>query len=312
MGVVANDPGHLGGAIDADGRRQGGPLPAAVRRPRPARPVPVRHAGVHGRARGRADRPGAPLQPHVRDRGQPRPCRSSRSCCARATGSGPRPWPAAASGRRCSSWPGPPASSAAWASRARCGSGSAGSSTRSRTRPSGRRCSTSMVELRLRARQGAQRGHRLRDRRRDRPGRLAPADRGDPAVVPAAAAPGRARSGAASTPGERVELGRPGRTWPRFPVVEQPVGEPFTERHDETASAPPVRRALHAVDAAGHHVQAGIDAGRSCPHRHPLGVPSAQVGLAHLEEAGAATRPALPPRRGTAPGWCTGGHRPAT
>ena len=49
-------------------RRQGGPVPAAVRRPRPAGGVAVRHARVHGRPRGRADRPGAPRQPHVRRR----------------------------------------------------------------------------------------------------------------------------------------------------------------------------------------------------------------------------------------------------
>ena len=51
--------------------------------------------------------------------GQPDRARSSPSCCARATASAPRRWPAAASRRRCSPWPGRPASSAAWASRAR-------------------------------------------------------------------------------------------------------------------------------------------------------------------------------------------------
>ena len=52
-------------------RRQGGPLHAAVRRLRPAAPVPVRHARVHGRARGRGDGAGAPRQPHVRHGRQP-------------------------------------------------------------------------------------------------------------------------------------------------------------------------------------------------------------------------------------------------
>ena len=30
FGLIANNPKHLGGAIDADGGRQGGALPAAV------------------------------------------------------------------------------------------------------------------------------------------------------------------------------------------------------------------------------------------------------------------------------------------
>ena len=68
--------------------RQGGPVPAAVRRLRPAGAVPVRHARDHGGARGRGHRAGAPRQPAVRHRRQPRRARSGRSSCARATGSG--------------------------------------------------------------------------------------------------------------------------------------------------------------------------------------------------------------------------------
>ena len=56
IGIVANNPTHLGGAIDSRRRRQGGPLHAAVRRLRPADPVPVRHARDHGRPGGREDR----------------------------------------------------------------------------------------------------------------------------------------------------------------------------------------------------------------------------------------------------------------
>jgi acetyl/propionyl-CoA carboxylase alpha subunit len=53
------------------------------------------------------DRPGAPRQPAVRHRRQPHRARSAPSCCARATASAPRPWPAAASTPRCSpvGWP---------------------------------------------------------------------------------------------------------------------------------------------------------------------------------------------------------------
>ena len=47
-------------------RRQGGPLHAAVRGVRPAHAVAVRHARLHGGARGGGDRPGPPREPHVR------------------------------------------------------------------------------------------------------------------------------------------------------------------------------------------------------------------------------------------------------
>ena len=47
-------------------RRQGRALHAALRRLRPADPVPLRHAGHHGRARGREDRARAPRGAHVR------------------------------------------------------------------------------------------------------------------------------------------------------------------------------------------------------------------------------------------------------
>ena len=98
IGVVANNPMHLAGAIDSRRLRQGRALPAALRRLRPAGAVPVRHAGHHGRAR-RSRRPalvrhcsrlfvtGANLDA----------CRSSRSCCARPTAWARRRWPAAAS-----------------------------------------------------------------------------------------------------------------------------------------------------------------------------------------------------------------------
>ncbi len=61
LGIIANNPTHLAGAIDQRRRRQGGALHAALRRVRPADAVPVRHAGHHGRPRGREDRAGAPL-----------------------------------------------------------------------------------------------------------------------------------------------------------------------------------------------------------------------------------------------------------
>ena len=120
VGIIANNPAHLGGAIDSDGADKAArflqlcdafDLPVAV---------PVRHARDHGGPRGREDRPGPPLQPHVRHRGQPHRAVRAPSCCARcyglgAPGHGRRQHPS----RRCSPWPGRPASSAAWAWRAR-------------------------------------------------------------------------------------------------------------------------------------------------------------------------------------------------
>ena len=158
----------------------------------------------------------APLQPAVRHRRQPHACRSSRSCCARPTGSARRRWRAAASRRRSSPWPGRPASSAAWASRARSSSATARSSRRSsRPRRARARCSSSMVDAHVRARQGAQRRALLRDRRRDRPRRHAPLDHAGLRSVPPPDARAT-RSGRASTPSsaetrraERVALGGP-------------------------------------------------------------------------------------------------------
>ena len=119
VGIIANNPTHLGGAIDSDGADKAArfmqlcdafDLPVAV---------PVRHAGDHGRPRGREDRAGAPLQPHVRRRAPASPCRSSPSCCARLRPRRPGDGRRQLSRRRSSRWPGRPASSAAWASRAR-------------------------------------------------------------------------------------------------------------------------------------------------------------------------------------------------
>ena len=71
LGVLANNPLHLAGAIDARLCRQGGAVHAALRGVRPPAAVPMRHAGIHGRPRGGGDRPGPARQPDVRHRGQP-------------------------------------------------------------------------------------------------------------------------------------------------------------------------------------------------------------------------------------------------
>ena len=120
LGVVANNPTHLGGRDRQRRRRQGRPLPAAVRRLRPAGrcPCATRPASWSAR-RPRRPRWSATAAALFVIGGQPdravlhdRPAQGLR---ARA----PRPWPAAASRRRSSRWRGRPASSAAWASRAR-------------------------------------------------------------------------------------------------------------------------------------------------------------------------------------------------
>ena len=109
LGVVANDPPHLGGAIDADGADKAARFlqlcdafelpvlflcdtPGFMVGPEAERTATVRHFArmfVAGANLTRADR--------------------ARSCCARATGSARRRWPAAASRRRCSRSPGRPA-----------------------------------------------------------------------------------------------------------------------------------------------------------------------------------------------------------
>ena len=180
-GIIANNPTHLGRRHRRRRRRQGGPLPAAVRRLRPAAAVPVRHAGDHGRARGREDGAGAPRAAGMFVTGrQPHRAVRARSSCARATASAPRPWPAAASRRRCSAWPGRPASSAAWASRARCGSATARSSRPSRTPPSASALFEEMVARMYEHGKALNTATLLRDRRRHRPGRLPPLDRRRP------------------------------------------------------------------------------------------------------------------------------------
>ena len=59
-------------------RRQGGPLPAALRRLRAADRLARRHARLHGRPRGRGDRPGPPRLAPAGRRRRRCGCRSSR------------------------------------------------------------------------------------------------------------------------------------------------------------------------------------------------------------------------------------------
>ena len=51
LGVVANNPTHLGGAIDADAADKAARFLQLCDALRPPGPVPLRHAGLHGRAR---------------------------------------------------------------------------------------------------------------------------------------------------------------------------------------------------------------------------------------------------------------------
>ncbi len=99
--------------------RQGRAVHAALRRLRHPAALPVRHAGQHGRARGRADRAGAALLPALRHRRQRHGAVLHRGAAQglwpRRAGHGGRRLPRARSSR----CPGPPASSAAWGSRAR-------------------------------------------------------------------------------------------------------------------------------------------------------------------------------------------------
>ena len=176
-------------------RRQGGALHAAVRRLRPARSCScaTRRASWSG-PRPRQTALGPPRQPHVRDRRQPRPCRSSPSSCARATASAPRRWPAAASRRRSSpsSWPTGEFGGMGLEGAVRLGYRNEleaiedPAEREALVRRDGRAA--------VRARQGGQHRHALRDRRRHRPGRLAPLDHGRARRRAGAAAAATARS----------------------------------------------------------------------------------------------------------------------
>ena len=94
LGVLANDPTHLGGAIDADGADKAArfmqlcdafDLPVLFLCDTPGFMVgPAAERTAHR----------APLRAHVPRRRQPVACRPARSCCARATASAPRRWPA--------------------------------------------------------------------------------------------------------------------------------------------------------------------------------------------------------------------------
>ena len=124
LGIVANDPAHLGGAIDADGADKA----ARFMQLCDAFDLPLLFLcdtpGLHGRARGRAHGHRAPLQPDVRHRRQPRRSRSGTIVLRKGYGLGAQ---AMAGGgfkaplftRRLADR----RSSAAWASRAPSGSG---------------------------------------------------------------------------------------------------------------------------------------------------------------------------------------------
>ena len=176
LGVIANNPMHLGGRDRQRRRRQGRALHAAVRRLRPAAAVPVRHAGHHGRPGGREDRAGAPRRAHVRRRREHDACRSSPSCCARATAWARRRWPGGSFKA--------PLFTVAWPTGEFGGMGLEGAVKLGYRKelaaiddPAARNAAVrGDGRADVRARQGAQHRLALRDRRRDRPGRLAPLD----------------------------------------------------------------------------------------------------------------------------------------
>ncbi len=137
MGLIANNPRHLGGAIDAEAAEKGARFMDLCE----AYGLPILSL---------CDTPGFMVGPPAEETALVR--RVSRMfltgaaltvplmtwSCARATASARRPWPQGRSRRRSSSSPGRPASSAAWASKARCASPTATNSRRSRTPRSAR------------------------------------------------------------------------------------------------------------------------------------------------------------------------------
>lgn len=144
FGLIANNPMHLGGAIDAEA----GDKAARFMQLCDAFDLPIislcdTPASWSVRTRRRP-------APYATSRACSSPppasaCRSSPWCCARATAWAPRPWPPAASTPRCSPLPGPAANSAPWAWKAL----SAWVTPRNwppwKTRRNGRSCSTSWL-----------------------------------------------------------------------------------------------------------------------------------------------------------------------
>ena len=61
VGVIANNPVHLAGAIDSDGADKAARFMQLCDAFDIPHPLPLRHARHHGRPRSRKDRPGAPL-----------------------------------------------------------------------------------------------------------------------------------------------------------------------------------------------------------------------------------------------------------
>ncbi len=142
LGLIANNPMHLGGAIDADAADKAARFVQLC----DAFDLPIVSL---------CDTPGFMVGPDAEKTALVRHvsrmfvaaaasrCRGSPSCCGRATVSARRRWPAGASTRRTSSSRGRAASSAAWGSRARCASATGRSSPRSTIPRNGRRCSRS-------------------------------------------------------------------------------------------------------------------------------------------------------------------------
>ena len=217
VGVIANNPTHLAGAIDTDGRRQGGPVHAAVRRVRPADRHAVRHAGDDGRPRRRGDRARAPLQPAVRHRRQ----RHGADGDDRAA-QGLRPRRAGDDGRLDEGAAGVPRLADRRVRRhgpggrgaARLPQGARGrSTTRRRARRCSRRWSTGCTSIG----KALSVASLLRDRRRHRPGRHPALDHDAPRRRPSRLArPPPARSARTSTPGDAPTKPRPRAPDPRL------------------------------------------------------------------------------------------------
>ncbi len=202
VGVVANDPGHLGGAIDSDGADKA----ARFLQLCDAHDIPILFLcdtpGFMVGPEAETDGPGPALQPAVRHRGQPHRAllhhRGAQGVRARGPGHGRRELPRP----RSSWWPGRAASSGGMGLEGAVRLGFRRELEAVDDPRSGRPCSSTWSNGPT-ATGRRQCGLRLRDRRRHRSGRLEAADRRGPAVDAASRPDAPGRSAAASTPGER-------------------------------------------------------------------------------------------------------------
>ena len=287
LGVVANDPTHLGGAIDPDGADKA----ARFMQLCDAFDLPLLFLcdtpGFMVGPDDRGPRPRPPRGAALRRRGEPdgavRDDRGPQGLRARRAGDGRREL----QGARRSASAGRPARSAAWASRVPCGSASVASSRPSSDPAERDRVFDEMVERAYANGRALNAASWLRARRRHRPRRLAPLDHVGVRRLGAARSHGqeaavrrhlvRAEPSAGRHPrvaaGHR-RRGRPAPRPPRGPLrrarpsgLRRIGGSRVGDRASRRQAAGPARPVAYGARHRRHRPPRDRDAGRRAPGR---------------------------------------------